>query len=496
MMVSSEAHPFAKTGGLADVVGALPFALQAFGDEAAVVMPRYRSIDREDAELVREDMRVWLNGGFYSVNVYLKVHRGVKFYFIDCHGLFDRDGIYGDRAGDFGDNALRFAVLCLAALGVARFLFRTDIFHCHDWQAALLPLYRKFYFPNDRTFVGTKSLFSIHNLAYQGYFPRRQLEEIGLDDRFWNAGALEFHGGGNLMKAGLLWSDALSTVSPTYAREIQTAEFGCGMEGILQSRSTQLAGILNGVDYEDWSPETDRFIAAPYSVKDMAGKMACKRDLLEYFGFPLDDLHLKRPIVGVVSRLAEQKGLDLVGEMIVPILDEELTLIVLGSGDRKLEDMFNHFSWTRPDKFRSWIGHNNPLAHRVEAGSDMFLMPSRYEPCGLNQMYSLRYGTLPIVHATGGLEDTVDGETGFKFWGAYGPHLLEAVRHAVAVYWNDPDRWGQMVRTAMGRDYSWNASASAYSGLYRALLRNPEPEAESFPAPPASERIGHHRTGR
>jgi len=486
LMVASEAHPFAKTGGLADVVGALPVALQAFGDEAAVVMPRYRSIPRNEAELVREDVRIWLNGGFYSVNIYLKLNRGVKFYFIDCHGLLDRDGIYGDRAGDFGDNALRFAVLCLAALEVSRHLFRADIFHCHDWQAALLPLYRKFFFPDDPAFAGTKTLFTIHNLGYQGYFPQRQLAEIGLDDRFWNAGALEFHGGGNLLKAGLIWADYLSTVSPNYAREIQTAEFGCGMEGILRARSGQLAGILNGVDYDDWSPETDRFLAAPYSARNLAGKLACKRDLLEYFGFPLDDRHLRRPIIGVVSRFAEQKGLDLVGQIIAPILDEELTLIVLGSGDPKLEDMFNHLNWARPDKFRCWIGHNNPLAHRIEAGADMFLMPSRYEPCGLNQMYSLRYGTLPIVHATGGLDDTVDGETGFKFWGAYAPHLLDAIRHAVKVFWNDPDQWARMVRTAMARDYSWNASASAYSGLYRALLEDPQARAESFPPPVAS----------
>lgn len=486
LMVASEAHPFAKTGGLADVVGALPVALQAFGDEAAVVMPRYRSIPRNEAELVREDVRIWLNGGFYSVNIYLKLNRGVKFYFIDCHGLLDRDGIYGDRAGDFGDNALRFAVLCLAALEVSRHLFRADIFHCHDWQAALLPLYRKFFFPDDPAFAGTKTLFTIHNLGYQGYFPQRQLAEIGLDDRFWNAGALEFHGGGNLLKAGLIWADYLSTVSPNYAREIQTAEFGCGMEGILRARSGQLAGILNGVDYDDWSPETDRFLAAPYSARDLSGKLACKRDLLEYFGFPLDDRHLRRPIIGVVSRFAEQKGLDLVGQIIAPILDEELTLIVLGSGDPKLEDMFNHLNWARPDKFRCWIGHNNPLAHRIEAGADMFLMPSRYEPCGLNQMYSLRYGTLPIVHATGGLDDTVDGETGFKFWGAYAPHLLDAIRHAVKVFWNDPDQWARMVRTAMARDYSWNASASAYSGLYQALLEDPQAQAESFPPPVAS----------
>jgi len=486
LMVASEAHPFAKTGGLADVVGALPVALQAFGDEAAVVMPRYRSIPRNEAELVREDVRIWLNGGFYSVNIYLKLNRGVKFYFIDCHGLLDRDGIYGDRAGDFGDNALRFAVLCLAALEVSRHLFRADIFHCHDWQAALLPLYRKFFFPDDPAFAGTKTLFTIHNLGYQGYFPQRQLAEIGLDDRFWNAGALEFHGGGNLLKAGLIWADYLSTVSPNYAREIQTAEFGCGMEGILRARSGQLAGILNGVDYDDWSPETDRFLAAPYSARNLAGKLACKRDLLEYFGFPLDDRHLRRPIIGVVSRFAEQKGLDLVGQIIAPILDEELTLIVLGSGDPKLEDMFNHLNWARPDKFRCWIGHNNPLAHRIEAGADMFLMPSRYEPCGLNQMYSLRYGTLPIVHATGGLDDTVDGETGFKFWGAYAPHLLDAIRHAVKVFWNDPDQWARMVRTAMARDYSWNASASAYSGLYQALLEDPQAQAESFPPPVAS----------
>lgn len=463
-MVSSEAHPFAKTGGLADVTGALPVALAEQGDEAAVVLPRYASIPLDGMELVYGQLRVWLGRGYHEVDIYARRHRGVTFYFVDHPGLFGRNGFYGDHNGEYGDNAIRYAVLCGAAIGVARYLFRPDVFHCHDWQAALLPLFLKFMYPTDPTFAGVKTLFSIHNLGYQGIFPREQLEYIGLDGRFWNPGALEFNGAGCLMKAGLIWSDTLTTVSPTYAREIQTPEYGFGLDGVLRERSDRLHGILNGVDYAEWDPATDPHLAVNYGPDSLEGKRACKRDLLEFLGLPTD--RLDRPVVGVVSRLAHQKGFDIVGQAIQQIVEQDLTLIVLGSGEKQYEDMFNHFAWARPDRVRVWVGYNNTLAHKIEAGADLFLMPSRYEPCGLNQIYSLKYGTLPIVRATGGLEDTVDAETGFKFWGFSGDDLVGALRYALDTY-HQPEQWRKMMLAAMARDFSWSRSAAEYSALYR-----------------------------
>lgn len=469
-MVSSEAVPLAKTGGLADVVGTLPGALKAVGDEAAVVLPRYRSIPLDDATLVWEDYKVWFHGTYHRVDFWEKVIRGVRYFLADCPPLFDRNGIYGDANGEFGDNAVRYAVLSHAALGVARHLFPTDIFHCHDWQAGLVPLYLKFLFAGDPTFFGAKTLFTIHNIGYQGYFPKSELWWIGLDDRFWNEGALEHHGGGSLMKAGIVWSDEISTVSPTHAREIQTPEYGFGMEGVLAANAGHLIGILNGCDYAEWNPETDRHIAAHFSADDLEGKWECKKDLLLSFGLPADEIHMSRPLIGMVTRLAHQKGLELLAQVMPGLVDQDMTLIVLGSGEQKYEDMLNHFSAVRHDKVRVWIGHNNVLAHKIEAGADMFLMPSRYEPCGLNQMYSLRYGTLPIVRATGGLEDSVDGETGFKFWRFEGHDFWIAIQYALATYRDHP-RWVEMMKTAMRRDFSWTKSAAQYSALYSELRK-------------------------
>lgn len=469
-MVSSEAVPLAKTGGLADVVGSLPVALKAVGDDAAVVIPRYRSVSLEGATKVWEDYRVWLHGAYHRVDFWEKQIRGVRYFLADCPPLFDRDGIYGDANGEFGDNAIRFAVLSHSALGVARHLFPTDVFHCHDWQAGLVPLYLKFMFPGDPTFFGAKTLFTIHNIGYQGYFPKSQLWPIGLDDRFWNPGAVEHGGGGSLMKAGIIWSDEISTVSPTHAREIQTAEYGFGMEQVLRANSDHLIGILNGCDYTEWNPETDRHIAATYSADDLEGKWDCKKDLLETFGLPADEFHMSRPILGMVTRFAHQKGLELVAQVMPGLANEHCTVMVLGSGEQKYEDMFNHFTAVRHDKVRVWIGHNNALAHKIEAGADMFLMPSRYEPCGLNQMYSLKYGTLPIVRATGGLEDSVDGETGFKFWRFEGHDFWQAIQYALATYRDQP-RWVEMQKTAMRRDFSWAKSAAQYSALYSELRK-------------------------
>ena len=467
-MVASEAAPFCKTGGLADVLGALPAALKQHGDEVAVVLPAYQ-VNRYSTPPREVWRNLWipLLGAGVVCDVYEAVENGVPFFFVDCPPLYGRNGIYADQNGDFGDNDYRFAVLSLAALGVARHLFRPEIFHCHDWQTALLPLYLRENFRNDPTFWGAKCVFTIHNLGYQGDFDAGILPYIAVDGRLFHPGQIERNGRVNYMKAGIHFSDAVTTVSPRYAQEIQTPEFGFGLDGYLREQN-KLSGILNGVDYSEWNPETDPHIARNYSATDLSGKRDCKRALLAEFGFP--ESVIDRPLIGIVSRFADQKGFDLIGETGEWLLGRnDVTLIVLGSGERRYEDMFNYFAAAHSDKARAWIGHNNALAHRIEAGADMFLMPSLYEPCGLNQMYSLKYGTLPIVRATGGLDDTIEPGTGFKFWQYSGWELGGALQYALDA-WRDQNNWTSMMRRAMQKDYSWNVSAGQYSMLYRRLL--------------------------
>jgi starch synthase len=466
-MVSSEAAPFAKTGGLADVLGALPQELNSIGDTCAVVLPRYGAIDVSRAEKVYQNLRVYLGGGFYECDIFRQDVAGTTFFFVEHPGLFGRDGFYGDRYGDFGDNHIRFALLCGAAIGIARYLFPTDVFHGHDWQAGLLPLFLKNFVAGDPAFYGAKTVFTIHNLGYQGLVPRDKLWEAGVEDRFYRSDLLEFNGAASLIKSGIVFADALTTVSPRYAQDIQTSEYGFGLDGLLRARSGVLRGILNGCDYSEWNPETDKHIAATYSHEDLEGKAECKRALLAEYGL---ESRMDRPLFGIVSRLAHQKGFDLVGSVLDEMLGwRDVTLIALGSGETDVENMFWHFAGKYRDRMIFWKGYNNALAHKIEAGADFFLMPSRYEPCGLNQMYSLRYGTLPMVRATGGLDDTVDGETGFKFWRFESWDLAECLRHAIAAY-ADPQRMAMMRTTAMQRDYSWRKSAQAYSALYKELL--------------------------
>lgn len=466
-MVASEATPLAKTGGLADVLGSLPKALADLGHEVGVVLPRYKNIALDEARLAYSGMKVWVHGSYHLVDVWTLARDGAIFYLLDVPYLYDRNGIYGDRFGDFGDNHLRYAVLSLGALGVARHLFRPDVIHAHDWQAGLVPLYLKRFFPADPTFAGVKTLFTIHNLGYQGLFRRSVLWDIGLDDRFFESGLMEFDGAVSLMKAGILEADWLSTVSPRYAQEIQTPEYGFRMDGLLRARSNALSGILNGVDYTAWNPETDRTIAQNYSVRELEGKAACKAALLRQFGLDSEEAR-ERPLIGIVSRFAEQKGFDLIAQVYHELASQDATIIALGTGDSAIEKMFQSMEADYGARVKAYIGYSEPLAHQITAGADLFLMPSRYEPCGLNQMYSLRYGTLPVVRATGGLDDTIDGETGFKFWGFQGWELLLAVRHALEAF-ASPDRWKTMVRTAMGRDFGWDRSAVEYVRLYRGL---------------------------
>jgi starch synthase len=464
LMVASEVAPFAKTGGLADVLGALPPALARIGEEVAVVTPRYQVSAIGEVERVADNMHIVVGPHTFPIWIDQLTSQGVQYFFVNCPPLYDRPGIYGEAWG-YADNHIRYALLNHAALAVARYLFHTDIFHLHDWQCGLLPVYLRENLRGDPTFFGTKCLHTIHNLGYQGNFPASVLAELGLTAAHFNPGGFEFYGDISFLKAGIVWSDAISTVSPTYAREIQTPEYGFGFDGLLRSRASKLTGILNGIDFDQWNPATDPLLPAHFSAANLSGKLACKKALLEEMGLPVD---LERPLIGIVSRFAAQKGFDLLGEIANGILDENVALAVLGSGESRFEDMFRHLAYISPDRFAVRIGYNDRLSHLIEAGSDMFLMPSRYEPCGLNQMYSLRYGTVPIVRSTGGLADTVDKTTGFGFT-PYTPEALSgAIKSALESY-ASPSQWEALVKTGMGKDYSWTASAREYQGLYRML---------------------------
>jgi starch synthase len=466
MMVSSEAAPWAKSGGLADVVGALPRALASLGHAVSVVIPRYMRVIEAPAWRIIDRLPIPLGGAEYPVDIWTMESEGVTLYFIDHPMLSGRSGLYSDQNGDYTDNHVRFALLSKGALEVARRLFPTDIFHCHDWQAGLLPVYLKESTAIDPHFLGAKVVLTIHNLGYQGVFDRGAMRDISLPDRLYRLDLIEFWGKISLLKAGVVFSDALTTVSPTYAREIQTPEHGFGMDGLLRARRGVLTGILNGVDYEIWNPATDPVLPAHFSVEDLTGKRICKQELLREMGLP--EAALDRPLMGIVSRFAGQKGFDLIEQAAWDIFRDDVYLVVLGSGEARYEEMFAKLRSDFPRQVALGVGYNDPLAHRIEAGSDIFLMPSRYEPCGLNQIYSLRYGTVPVVRATGGLDDTIDESTGFKFFNYNGMALLEAIRTACA-QWEDREKWTAMMARGMKKDFSWTASAVEYSRLYHGL---------------------------
>lgn len=470
LLAASEAAPFVKTGGLADVLGSLPQALARIGHKVSVVLPNFRGAAPLDAVPVWESMNASAGRNQFTASILRSSRSGVDFYFVDIPYLFNREGIYSNKAGDFPDNHIRFAAFSQAVIGIARHIVRPEVIHCHDWQAALVPFYLKHYLKNDPRLAHIKTLFTIHNLGYQGIFsdPYRILSDIGIGPELFTVQNLEFYSSVNFMKAGLTASDALSTVSKGYAREIQTAEYGFGLDGVLRDRSLQLTGILNGVDYADWDPRTDHQIAANYSPEDLSGKQACRESLLEAFGLPADIS--SRPILGIVSRFAGQKGFDLLAEISGELLESDVTLIALGTGEPQYESFFRKLAEDRPWQVRVKIAYDNRLAHMIEAGSDIFLMPSRYEPCGLNQIYSLRYGTPPVVRATGGLDDTIEEDTGFKFQEYAGEALLGAIKHALDSF-SDKPSWRNRMRRGMLKDFSWSASASEYSALYGRLLR-------------------------
>ncbi|HYT08612.1 MAG TPA: glycogen synthase GlgA [Rugosimonospora sp.] len=469
LFVASEGLPFSKTGGLADVVEALPKALVAQGHDVAVVLPRYRNTQIKN--IVIKSLTIPMGTSLRFPRIADGARPGgVQYFFVDDPQYFDREQLYGVGGRDYPDNAERFAEFARAAIELAKQLWMPDVIHCHDWQSALVPVLLRTAYTPDPQLSGIPVIFTIHNMAYHGLFARDALARIGLPDSLFRIDALEFFGHLNYLKGGLLFSDYLTTVSRKYAEEIQTTEYGQGLDGVVRTRADHLVGILNGVDYSVWNPEVDSLIATRYSASDLSGKQACKRDLLAAFQLPEENL--QRPLIGIVSRFADQKGFDLLAQVADELMQEDIAIVALGSGEAKHERMFRELSQQFPERLAVKIAYDNTLAHKIEAGADIFLMPSRYEPCGLNQIYSLRYGTVPVVRATGGLDDTIEPfdpasgrGTGFKFSEYTGPALLAALHEALATY-GHKTAWRRLQANGMAKDFSWNASALEYGRLY------------------------------
>jgi len=469
--VASECVPFSKTGGLADVVGALPRAVADLGHQVSVYLPRYRQTRLTDPQTVVRSITVPFDDRYRFCSVVnAGNHSGIRFYFIDYPPFFDRDALYGTPSGDYPDNAERFALFSRAVLEASKVLGVPDVFHCHDWQSALVPVMLRTLYAEDPAFRDVATVFTIHNIGYQGLFPPDILPLLMLPWDLFTMTKLEFFGNVNFLKGALVFSDFITTVSRKYSQEIQTTEYGFGLEGVLRDRAATVTGILNGVDYDEWSPQTDKFIVAKYSPQDLTGKVKCKQDLLAAFGVTNADSRL--PVIGIVSRFAAQKGFDLIAQIMERLAREDMIIVALGTGDKEYEEMFRRMNKQFPQKIAVKVAYDNAIAHKIEAGADMFLMPSRYEPCGLNQIYSLKYGTVPIVRATGGLDDTIEpwdarsGKgTGFKFTEYNGESLLLTIKQALQAY-RDQSSWQVLMRNGMNKDFSWNFSAKEYIRIY------------------------------
>jgi len=479
LFLSPEAVPFAKTGGLADVAGALPNALRHLGVDVEVMLPFYRVV-REggfEARPLLKDLAVPLGNSELAAQVLgAKTEDGLSVYLIDREDLYDRPNLYGTPLGDYYDNLERFAFFAHAALGTITTLsLKPNVIHCHDWQTGLVPALLKGPHRDSTSLGATATVFTIHNLGYPGLFPADKLPLTGLSgDAFFHPEGVEYYGKISLLKAGIVYSDAVTTVSPAYAKEIQTAEYGMGMEGILRHRGAHLQGILNGVDYSLWDPSQDPHIPAHYSPRKVAGKQVCKKSLIQEMA--LDPILGKRPVLGMVSRLDVQKGLDLLVQILDDILSLDVGLVILGSGDEQIQQAIQQAAQRHQGRISLRMGFDDPLAHLIMAGADIFLIPSRYEPCGLTQMYALKYGTVPVVRATGGLDDTIvqfvsrTGKgNGFKFRPYEAAAFLQAIREAVALF-TDLKAWRKLISNGMKADFSWEESARKYLELYESLL--------------------------
>jgi starch synthase len=457
LFCSSEVVPFAKTGGLADVAGALPVALEKQGHKVRITLPKYKMVKEKSS--------------------YAKIGNEVKVYFIKNDALYMRDGLYGDIKGDYPDSLERFVYYCRQTLELMKQEnFKPDIIHCNDWQTALIPVYLKTIYNNDSFFKNTKTVFTIHNLAYSGVFPREGFPKTGLPENLLYDidNGLEYYGKFSLLKGGLVYADALTTVSPTYAKEIQTAEFGCGMEGILSKRDAELNGVLNGIDYELWDPAKDKFIYKNYSEKSINDKYINKEKLMAEMGIKVKK---GAPLIGTVGRLAHQKGFDLLAEIINELCDMDVAFILLGTGEEYYHKVFQEVAKRFKKKVSITLGFDAALAQKIYAGSDMFLMPSRYEPCGLGQLISFKYATVPVVRKTGGLADTVsefnpktEKGNGFVFEEPQAQELLDAISRAISAY-SDKAKWHRLIMKIASYDYSWDKSASQYIGIYEKLVK-------------------------
>ena len=480
--VAAEAVPYAKTGGLADVAGSLPKELEKLGCEVKLFIPKYLLIDEAEHDLHYNwdigEMRIRINNITRPAHVHQSTLPGsdVEVNFIDCPHYFHRHRIYTNDS----DEDERFILFTKAVIEtLQRQKWVPDVIHCNDWQTGLLPLFIKDNYSWDKFFDHTSTLFTIHNIGYQGRFSKSTLFSAEISgNHFYPGGPVEHHDTVSFMKTGIYFSDLLNTVSNKYSHEILKPDLGAGLDGILSERKKDLYGILNGVDYEVWSPESDKYILHQYSSKDLSGKLKNKRALLKHFNMPFNK---GVPLIGIVSRMVAQKGFDIFTEAINNIMNLKAQWIILGSGEEQYEELFRQLSNKLPEKVGSYIGYNNELSHLIEAGADMFLMPSLYEPCGLNQIYSLKYGTVPIVKKTGGLADTVhdwdelnsfglDSGNGFTFNDHSGDALFTSVKRALNNF-HIKKNWKKIQQNGMGKDYSWKHSAQQYIELYK-LAKN------------------------
>ncbi len=481
LICASEAVPFAKTGGLADVVGILPKYLAKLGHDVRVVLPRYYMISREKYDLkeIPEAMgtpmgslgEVWC--GIWEGKI---PETDIPVYFIEHEAYFGRENIYNDETGSgFMDNDNRFAFFSKACLQLCKKLdFYPDVIHANDWQTAAIPVFLNTDYANDK--LGkSASVLTIHNMQHQGNFYEGLMDVLGIGWEHFNFLELEFDNQVNLLKGGIYHSTLLTTVSEGYAREIQTPEYGWGLDGVVKERANDLFGILNGCDYDEWNPETDKFIVKNYSAQDISGKIECKRDLQKAFNLPIND---NIPVFGIVSRLVRQKGVDILAEAIYKILSFDIQIVILGEGEVWSHFYFGDAANYLPQKIGTYFGYSNELAHKIEAGSDFFLMPSKFEPCGLNQMYSLRYGSLPVVRATGGLNDTVENfnektweGTGFKVGNLNANSLYDTIGWAVYTYYNNKHAMKRMIEQAMAKRFTWEDSAKKYENVYNIAVQ-------------------------
>jgi starch synthase len=478
LQASSEVFPYSKTGGLADMVGALAKALAELGHQVGVVTPLYRGIQQKFSDLKPFDLPIELPLGDDTVSARVLTANplpNLTICFIDQPEFYDRPALYQENKRDYPDNAARFIFLAKCVAFLARKLeLKPELVHVHDWQAGLVPLFIKHQKRNEKWRHAPASCLTIHNLAYQGNFPWESYRLANLPWDYFKPEGVEFYGGLNCLKAGIVYADMITTVSPRYAREITTEQYGCGLDGVLRARQDRLAGILNGVDYSEWNTKRNPFLAFPYSAEDLAGKMAQKAALQGEMGLPIrSDV----PLFGTVSRLAEQKGIDIAIAALEEMLPSDMQFVALGSGEAEYEKGLKRLAERYPQKVAVRMGYDHALAHRIEAGCDFFLMPSRFEPCGLNQMYSLHYGTIPIVRVTGGLDDSVvditeDVETadGIKFI-EYSPRALaKAIRKALVLYQN-PELMEHYRLNGMSNDFSWEHTCADYLKVYKRAIQ-------------------------